>query len=90
MSEKHFDNHTAVISNRSSVDMSGIKSVISFDDESILLDGFESKITIKGENLSISSFNDELGDFKATGIIHGVIYLSGSKSDGGFFSRLLK
>ena len=90
MSEKEFDNNTVILSNRNVIDISGVKTVVSFDDESILVESILRKITIKGENLTISSFNDEIGEFKATGKIHGVIYLSDTKSDGGFFSRLLK
>ena len=90
MSEREFDNNTVILSNRNVIDISGVKGVISFDDESILVDSILGKITVKGENLTISSFNDEIGEFKATGKIHGVIYLADTKSDGGFFSRLLK
>lgn len=70
--------------------MSGIKEVISFDDETLLLDSQLGRITVKGEGMHIVSYNTETGDLMAQGKIHAVVYMSDAKVKGGFFSGLFK
>lgn len=85
-----FENSSVNISNRKTVCISGVKEVLLFDDETINLDSILGKISIKGENLRVTDFNEEIGELKANGTIHGVIYLSDSGEKCGFFSRVFK
>ena len=48
------------------------------------------KMTIKGENLHVESFDASTGDLVATGKLYAVVYMSDVKGTGGFFSRLLR
>ncbi len=82
--------HNIIIEGRKGFNVSGIKEVVSFDDETILLDTVMGRLTVKGEGLSILSFNNETGDLSATGKIYAVVYISDTKQSGGFFSRLLR
>ncbi len=79
-----------IIENRKKLNISGVKEISSFDDETILLDTALGKMTIKGEALHIESFNTNTGDLSATGKIFAVVYMSDVKSTGGFLSRLLR
>ena len=79
-----------IIESRKKLNISGVKDVTSFDDESILLDTKLGKMTVKGENLHIENFNTETGDLMATGQIHAVVYMSDGKSSGGFISRIFR
>jgi len=81
--------HTVILDSRKAIEMSGVKEVLSFDDETILVDTVMGKITVKGEELHIKNFSNEIGDLGAVGKIHGVIYHN-SGENRGFISRLLK
>ena len=79
-----------IIENRKNLNISGVKEVASFDDETILLDTLLGQMTIKGDNLRIESFNTTTGDLSATGKVHAVVYMSDARSSGGFWSRLFR
>ena len=79
-----------IIENRKRLNISGVKDVSSFDDETVLIDTALGKMTVKGEELHIESFNTQTGDLTATGKIHAVVYMSEVKTSGGFFSRLFR
>lgn len=79
-----------IIESRKKLNISGVKDVTSFDDETILLDTKLGKMTVKGDNLHIENFNTETGDLMATGQIHAVVYMSDGKSSGGFISRIFR
>lgn len=79
-----------IIESRKKLNISGVKDVSSFDDETILLDTVFGKMTVKGEGLHIESFNTVTGDIVANGKIHAVVYMSEVKNSGGFFSRLFR
>ncbi len=90
MESKNFENSCIIINNRNTIDISGVSSVTSFDDETINIITELGKMSIKGQNLHITDFNEEIGEFKASGVIHGVFYISDSKSDGGFFTKIFR
>ncbi len=79
-----------IIENRKRLNISGVRDVSSFDDETVLLDTALGKMTVKGEGLHIESFNTTTGDLTATGKFHAVVYMSDAKTSGGFLSRLLR
>ena len=69
---------------------SGIKDVISFDDETLLLNTALGKLTVKGQGIKIESFNTETGDLTATGNFHATVYMADSSNEGGFISRIFR
>lgn len=79
-----------IIESRKKLNISGVKEVVSFDDETILLETLLGKMTVKGENLQIINFNAETGELCANGRVFAVVYMSDVKSTGGFFSRLFR
>lgn len=79
-----------IIESRKKLSVSGVKQVISFDEETVLLDTALGRMTVKGENLKIESFNTDTGDLTAAGTVHAVVYMAGRDSGGGFISRLFK
>ena len=79
-----------IIESRKKLCVSVVKQVISFDDETVLLESTLGKMTVKGENIKIESFNTETGDLSASGTIHAVVYMAGRDTGGGFISRLFK
>lgn len=82
-------NHKIIIDERKRLEISGIKEVKSFDDETIVLVSVMGKITVKGENLHIKSFDTESGDIFVDGKIHAVVYMSEAQK-GTFMSRIFR
>ncbi len=79
-----------IIENRKKFNISGVKDVFSFDEETILLDTILGKMTIKGDALHIEGFNTQTGELTANGKIHAVVYMSDVKNSSGFFSRIFR
>ncbi len=79
-----------IIESRKRLNISGVKEVVNFDDETIILETVLARMTIKGESLKIENFNNETGDLSAAGIIHAVVYMAGENTGGGFLSRLFR
>ncbi len=90
MEENFTTVQNVIIENRKRLNISGVKDVSSFDDETVLLDTTFGKMTVKGEELHIESFNNTTGDLTATGKVHAVVYMSDAKVSGGFFSRIFR
>lgn len=82
-------NHSMIVENRKKLTLTGIKEVISFDDETIMLESGLGKLAVKGFGLHILNYNTETGDLSAEGKIHALIYTA-KESNEGFFSRILK
>jgi len=89
LEEKTYLNHNIIIENRKKFVFSGIKDIINFDEENILLDTSLGKLAVKGNNLQITNFNNENGDLNGEGRIHAVIYTA-QDSGQGFFSKLFR
>ena len=79
-----------IIESRKKLSISGVKQVVSFDEETVLLDTALGRMTVKGENVKIESFNTDAGDLTATGTIHAVVYMASENSGGGFISRIFR
>ena len=79
-----------IIENRKKLNISGVKDVSSFDEETILVDTALGKMTIKGEGLRIESFDTATGDLSAVGKVYAVVYMTDARVSGGFLSRLFR
>ena len=90
MEENFVGVQNVIIENRKQLNISGVKEVSSFDDETILLDTMLGKITVKGEGIHIACYNTATGDLTATGKIHAVVYMSDAKTSSGFLSRIFR
>lgn len=91
MSEQtaNFRDQNIIIESRKRISVSGVKDVISFDDETVLLDTELGKLTVKGDSIHITSFNTDSGELSAEGKIHAAVYLGDAKQ-GGFVTRIFK
>lgn len=90
MDEINFLNHNIIIDSRKKLNISGVKDVESFDDETIALKTVMGDITVKGESLKILNFNTESSDLAAEGKIHAVVYMSDAKKSQGILSRIFR
>lgn len=89
MEEVIRSNHNIIIEDRKKLTLSGVKDVISFDDETLLLETALGRLTVKGAGLHIVNFDTASGDLFAEGKIYASVYTSEERS-GGFFSRVFR
>lgn len=89
MDEVIRSNHNIIIEDRKKLTLSGVKDVISFDDETLLLETVLGRLTLKGAGLHIVNFDTASGDLFAEGKIYAAVYTSDEKN-GGFFSRVFR
>ena len=81
--------HNVIIENRKTINLSGVKEVLGFTDDTINAVTELGLITVRGEGLKIGNFNTEKGDLSAFGNIIAVVYTSGQEK-GSFFGRLFR
>ena len=89
MDEVIRSNHNIIIEDRKKLTLSGVKDVISFDDETLLLETVLGRLTVKGAGLHIVNFDTASGDLFAEGKIYAAVYTSDEKN-GGFLSRVFR
>lgn len=89
LEEKKSVNHNVIIENRKSFTVTGVKEVISFDEETVTAETFLGKLVIKGDNLHILNFDTATYDLMGEGRVHALVYTAEEKS-GGFISRLFR
>lgn len=82
-------NHNVIIEDRKRFSLTGVKDVISFDEETVVLMTSLGRLVIKGSTLQILNFNNETGDISGTGRIHAAVWTT-DEERGGFFSRIFK
>ena len=83
--------HKLVIQNRSAGNISGITDVVSFDENTVVLDTDMGLLTIKGKELHISRLTLEKGEVDIDGTVDSLTYSSNEalrKSGESLFSRL--
>ena len=89
MDEVIRSNQNIIIEDRKKLTLSGVKDVISFDDETLLRETVLGRLTVKGAGLHIVNFDTASGDLFAEGKIYAAVYTSDEKN-GGFFSRVFR
>ena len=85
--------HRLVLQNRSSGSITGICDVISFDENSVVLDTDMGLLTIKGKELHVSRLTLEKGELDIEGNVDSFSYSSNEalRRSGEFlFTRLFK
>ena len=91
MQDMTSDNHLISIVERETTNISGIKKIISFDDEEFLIESVFGPIEIKGVNLEIIKLDTYQGTISIKGIVNSVIYLDEEgKKERGILSKLFK
>jgi sporulation protein YabP len=88
MEEKNLS-HNLIIEQCKKINMSGVKEVKAFDEETVVLDTARGILTVKGEELQINSFSASSGELLMEGNIWAVVYSGGDQSK-GFLRRILK
>ena len=82
-------NHNIIVEDRKKMTLTGVKDVLSFDEEAVVLDTSLGRLTVKGSGLHIINFDTNSGDLSAEGRLYALVYTSQEKS-GGVFSRIFR
>lgn len=83
--------HDLKISDRSQLIMSGVKKIVSFDNEEFLIDTSLGTLLLKGEALEILKLDTHDGNVSIKGKVNSIAYSDGKKSDGeSILSKLFK
>ena len=81
-------NHRIVVTGRSSVEITDVTEVVSFDEEEIVLVTGTGKLSVEGEGLRIKVLSVENGTVSAVGKINGIVYLNENRERrSGVFGR---
>lgn len=77
---------------RKHMDLTGIKEVVSFDDDQVTVSSDLGMISVEGRNLKIESFSTEKGELKINGEFDSFFYYSKKEQTEkqGFLSKLFK
>ena len=70
-----------IISNRKTLNITGINKILSFDNEEFLLETCYGKLGVKGKKLDIVKLDTYEGKITITGIINGLSYLDVTKKN---------
>lgn len=85
--------HKIVLQNRSIGNISGIRDVVSFDENQVVLDTDMGLLTIKGKDLHVSRLTVEKGEVDVEGTVDSLVYSSNEslrRSGESLLTRLFK
>lgn len=86
-------NHTIKMDNRENIFITGVNDVISFDEETVIVDTQMEILIIQGRNLHVNKLNLDDGELAIDGEINGLHYeMQGAmnKNKSSFFSKIFK
>lgn len=84
--------HQVKLTNRKTLEISGVKEVDSFDNEEFLLETVQGYLIIRGQNLQLKNLDVSSGNVMIKGKIYELSYIDevhGEKAK-GFFSKLFR
>ena len=85
--------HSCLLQNRSSVSLTGVREVVSFDENQVVMDTDLGLLTLKGKELHVSRLTVEKGEVDVEGTIDSLVYSSNEayrKSGKSFIARLFQ
>ena len=85
-------NHEVKITDRKTIYLTGIKKIVSFDNEEFLMESNMGVILLKGESLELNKLDTSDGNVKIKGKINSLSYVDGKtkNQDEGLFTKLFK
>ncbi len=88
----NYGNHEVKITDRSTISLTGINKISSFDDEEFLMESNMGIILLKGEGLEIVKLDTHDGNVKIKGKLNSFAYIENMKKnkEESFISKLFK
>ena len=82
--------HNIILNDRKKLNVSGVKDVDSFDEETIIVYTELGEMTVRGNDLHINTLNVETGELSIEGSIYAIIYSDDTPKKEGFFSKVFR
>lgn len=82
--------HHVVLEGRSSLTVSGVEEVESFDENTIVMVTVKGTLVVRGDSLHIEKLSLDGGDLKVEGMVDSITYEDDGREKGGFLARLLR
>ncbi len=81
-----------ILENRNKLSISGVKDVLSFDDQVVIMETELGLLSVKGENLKINKLSIDTSEVIIEGEINNLSYSDHTKKEqeGGLFSKIFK
>ena len=81
-----------ILENRNKLSISGVKDVLSFDDQVVIMETELGMLTVKGDNLKINKLSIDTSEVIVEGEINNLGYNDHSKkeNDIGIFGKIFK
>ena len=81
-----------ILENRNKLSISGVKDVLSFDEQVVIMETELGLLTVKGENLKINKLSIDTSEVIVEGEINNLAYSDHSKKEqeSGIFSKIFK
>lgn len=81
-----------ILENRNKLSVSGVRDVLSFDDQVVIMETELGLLTVKGENLKINKLSIDTQEVVVEGEISNLSYSDHGKKeqDNGFLSKIFK
>ena len=87
---EEYKKQNIILDDRKKLNITGVKSVENFDDNSITLITTLGTLNIRGNDIKIEMLNLDMGEINATGDFYLAEYISEVTEKRGFFSGLFK
>ena len=85
--------HTCFLQNRAAANLTGVREVVSFDENQVILDTDMGLLTMKGKGLHVSRLTLEKGEVDVDGTVDSLVYSSNEsyrKTGESLFNRLFR
>ena len=82
--------HHIMLEGRSSLSVSGVEEVESFDENTIVMVTVRGTLVVRGDGLHIEKLSLDGGDLKVEGLVDSLTYEDEGRERGGFLARLLR
>ena len=85
--------HACLLQNRAAANLTGVREVVSFDENQVVMDTDLGLLTLKGKDLHVSRLSVEKGEVDVTGTVDSMAYSSNEayrKAGQSFFVRLFR
>lgn len=82
--------HHLILEERSSLSVSGVEEVESFDENAIVMVTSRGTLVVRGEELHIEKLSLDGGDLKVEGSIESLTYEDEGREKGGLLARLFR
>jgi len=82
--------HGIVMEGRAKLSVSGVSDVGSFNEQEIVMETGEGRLTVRGDGLHMERLSVDSGDVAVTGRVDSLEYSSGAAQGDGFLARLFR